>query len=200
MNVDFKECDVDAFCKLYDNLRLKSNVPLEVSYYTQSSHKSCLKILNTPLQSKMNWIPNSISKSLVHAMKTGSTKKCSVGMLRQMSHLYWGESIVSSWKYQFYCSFKPFVDWVFLINLRIVKCGASEVAFQTSFISASLNMLDDLVKLQQGTIKVADKFADKHYLLKKTKVCKVCPLASICFLQAFFSFLRLNWFPFDMLF
>ena len=37
MNVDFKECDVDAFCKLYDNLRLKSNVPLEVSH-TQSSH------------------------------------------------------------------------------------------------------------------------------------------------------------------
>ena len=84
-----------------------------------------------------------------------------------------------------------------------MKCGASEVAFQTSFISASLNMLDDLVKLQQGTIKVADKFADKHYLLKKTKVCQVCPLASICFLQAFFSKLlpqqRLNWFAFDLL-
>ena len=95
---------------------------------------------------------------------------------------------------------KPLLTEFFFINLRIVKCGASEVAFQTSFISASLNMLDDLVKLQQGTIKVADKFADKHYLLKKTKVCKVCPLASICFLQAFFSFLRLNWFPFDMLF
>ena len=30
MNVDFKETDVDAFCKLYDNLRLKSNIPLEV--------------------------------------------------------------------------------------------------------------------------------------------------------------------------
>ena len=41
------------------------------------THKSCLKILNTPLQSVMNWIPNSISKSLGRTMKTGSTKKYS---------------------------------------------------------------------------------------------------------------------------
>ena len=44
MNVDFKECDVDAFCKLYDNLRLKSNVPLEVSYYTQISHTQIMPL------------------------------------------------------------------------------------------------------------------------------------------------------------
>ena len=31
MAIDYKEQDVDAFCKLYDNLRLKSNIPLEVS-------------------------------------------------------------------------------------------------------------------------------------------------------------------------
>ena len=46
-------------------------------------------------------------------------------------------------------------------------------------------MLDNLAKVQQGTIKVADKFADKNYLHKKTEVCQVWPLASIfsaCFL------------------
>ena len=39
MAIDYKEQDVDAFCKLYDNLRLKSNIPLEVSttYHTMHS-------------------------------------------------------------------------------------------------------------------------------------------------------------------